>query len=153
MHYVRKSDQRLLLFGPSLELHAGGEGFICAVPGDSKLVAKIYRRPSKERSLKLNAMLSNPPDDPMATQGHVSIAWPIDLLLSQQDWQPAVGFLMPHVENARPIMDFYKLRARKEYCPRFTWHYLHVTAINLATVVHLVHKQGYVIGDLNESNV
>jgi serine/threonine protein kinase len=53
----------------------------------------------------------------------------------------------------RPIFEYYNPRARRVHCPFFDYSYLLRTARNLAAVVAALHDRGYVIGDVNESNI
>jgi DNA-binding helix-hairpin-helix protein with protein kinase domain len=133
-------------------LFKGGEAAIYALPGRDALVAKVYHKPIAERAAKLAAMIAAPPVDPMAAHGHASIAWPLDRLLAADD-RRFVGFVMPRVHNARPIFEFYNPRARLKQCPLFHYGYLVRTARNLAAAVRALHDKGYVIGDVNESNL
>src|SRR5207249_1467726 len=97
--------------------------------------AKVYHRPAPEHADKLAAMLAAPPADPGAGSGHVSIAWPVDRLLSTTDAARVVGYLMPRVQNVRLIQEFYNPRARLQACPLFHYGYLLRTARNLAISV------------------
>lgn len=133
-------------------LGRGGEAAIYAVPRRPQLFAKVYHKPSGERAEKLAAMLAAPPDDPMAKTGHPSIAWPTARLLAAGA-NLVVGYLMPRVEHGRLAIEFYNPRMRQQLCPLFHYRYLVRTAQNLAVAVRAIHERGYVIGDLNESNV
>ena len=136
------------------ELGSGGEGKIYAVRRQPNLAAKIYhpQKLNSETGMKLQIMYHNPPEDPMAAQGHPSIAWPVDLLRLPQKVN-VVGFLMPLVTKGVPIFDFYNPRTRRQKCPLFNYAYLHRTARNLAVAFDALHNRGYVIGDVNESNI
>ena len=129
----------------------GGEAALWAPPSLAGLLAKVYLEPTPERGDKLAAMLANRPDDPTAKQNHTSIAWPAQRLLGD-DGRP-VGFLMPRVENARSLFDVYNPKSRLQTWPLFHYGYLVRTARNLAIAVRALHARGYVLGDLNESNV
>ncbi|MBW3622801.1 MAG: hypothetical protein KY468_05255 [Armatimonadetes bacterium] len=133
-------------------LGAGGEAKIYSVSGDPSLVAKLYHAPTEVHARKLAAMLSDPPTDPTARRWHTSIAWPVDTLHSAPGGA-CVGFLMPRVSGMKPVFEFYNPRARREQCPFFDTLYLHRAARNLAAVVAALHDRGYVIGDVNESNL
>lgn len=148
MQVRRRSNGQLLTL--NAELGGGGEGKIYAVTQDSSWVAKIYHQPTAEMADKLAAMVAHPPEDPSAAEGHVSIAWPLDLL---EDRGKVVGFLMPKVTQVRPIHDFYNPKTRRDRTPFFNYLYLHRTARNLAAAVSSLHAGGYVIGDVNESNI
>ena len=153
MQYKRQTTgQRIELF-PDLEIGSGGQARIYAVPGDPGLVAKVYREPRDEYARKLAVMLANPPSDPSAAQGHASIAWPLDLLLSQDKKPRVVGYIMPRAHASTPILERYNPSLRRRECPLFNYLYLHRVARNLASVFHALHLRDYVIGDVNESNI
>ncbi|MCM0592694.1 MAG: tetratricopeptide repeat protein [Gloeotrichia echinulata DEX184] len=137
----------------SVSLGRGGEACIYAVPSDGNLVAKVYHKPTLAHAYKLQAMLANPPENPTANLGHISIAWPQDLLLTTDGSERIIGFLMPRIRGMRPIIDFYNPRTRRQHCPLFNYQYLLRTARNLATAFVALHARGYCIGDVNESNI
>ena len=60
---------------------------------------------------------------------------------------------MRRVDKVRRILEFYNPRSRLQTCPLFHYGYLLRTARNLAAAVRAVHERGYVIGDVNESNI
>ena len=95
-------------------------------------------------------MLANPPEDPASAQGHVSIAWPSDLLLHQGAFR---GYVMPLVEGMLPLVNFYVPKLRREKRPLFDYYYLVTAALNVATAMRALHERDYVIGDVNESNI
>jgi cellulose biosynthesis protein BcsQ len=147
----RQSDRSLLTLGK--ELHTGGEGTIYSVRDDATHVAKIYTDTSYERTVKLLAMLLNPPTNPADTPEHLSFAWPIDRILD--DDGTCLGFLMPYIDPSHnsPLSRLINPKARRELARGITWEFLLRTATNLASVVGALHEGSYVIGDLNESNV
>jgi hypothetical protein len=123
------------------------------VPGQPGLVAKVYHQPTAGHVAKLEAMLANPPADPMTARGGISIAWPVDRLWTVDEPARCLGYLMPRVDQARPLFDVYNPGTRLQVCPLFHHGYLLRTARNLAAAVRAVHERGHVIGDLNESNI
>lgn len=134
------------------EVSRGGEAVICEVKSAQGMLAKVYHnRPSLEYADKLEFMVNNPPADPTASLKHTSIAWPRELLYDTQ--RQVVGFTMPRVLGAHPILDFYNIKRRAKTAPGFNWRYLHITAQNLASAISAVHEKGYVVGDINESNI
>jgi DNA-binding helix-hairpin-helix protein with protein kinase domain len=137
----------------TISLGRGGEACVYAVPSDGNLVAKVYHKPTEEHSRKLLAMLANPPENPTASLGHISIAWPDEPLKAVDGSDRIVGFLMPRVRGMRPAIDFYNPRTRREHCPLFNYQYLLRTARNLAAAFAALHNSGYCVGDVNESNV
>ena len=140
----RSTLERLVLDG-DLEIGAGGEAVVYEVPGDERLVAKVYHQPSIERARKLTLMLANPPRMPEGT----SIAWPVDLLLHPGGF---AGFLMPRAEGPR-LFEFYNPVTRRATAPAFHYGLLHRAGRNLAEAFHALHAAGYVVGDVNESNL
>lgn len=134
------------------QISFGSEGQILEVNGEPHLVAKVYWNPTEDSKSKLEAMQRNPPPAPGGTTGHVFICWPQRLLFKSG---AGVGFLMPRVDISRSYQLFklYSYEERVACLPGFTWAYLMRAGANLASVVAAVHARGYVIGDLNESNV
>ena len=53
----------------------------------------------------------------------------------------------------RPVFSLYNPQDRQREAPEFTWQYLLRTAKHIASVVEAMHSRGYVVGDLNESNI
>ncbi len=152
MQVLRCSPRKEIL-SLSVSLGRGGEACVYTVPSDSNLVAKIYHKPTTAHADKLQAMLANPPENPTASLGHISIAWPEDLLRAADGKNSILGFLMPRIEGMRPIIDFYNPRTRRQHCPLFNYQYLLRTARNLAAAFAALHASGYCIGDVNESNI
>ncbi|MBD2189186.1 WD40 domain-containing protein [Pseudanabaena mucicola] len=131
---------------------SGGEANIYTVRIRPDLVAKVYHQPHGDYARKLSFMVANPPVDPLASSGRVSIAWATELVT---DLDRVVGFLMPKLDTskAKPIFQYYNPSTRRKESPRFSYISLMRTARNLARAVRSVHSRGYVIGDVNESNV
>ncbi|GAB1542931.1 hypothetical protein NUACC21_56050 [Scytonema sp. NUACC21] len=126
----------------------GGEGKIYKVQNQ---VAKIYNKLSPEQIDKLKVMVENPPEDPMLHKGHISIAWPQDLIKNIKT-DEYVGFLMPEIQGGQTLLNVYNPERRKNNAPGFNWLYLHITAQNVATVVESIHAKKYVIGDIKSEN-
>lgn len=135
------------------QLGAGGEGKVYAVEGVPRSAAKIYREADPHRGEKLRTMIARAPTDPTRGRGHVSIAWPEELILDARG--EVVGFVMPLVDHAstKPLFALANPHARRTSAPGFTWRYLLGAGENLARAMAALHARGYVIGDVNESNV
>ncbi|WP_341730682.1 DNA-binding protein [Microcoleus sp. EPA2] len=153
MQLQRQFSGQLIAIDTNTAIASGGEGRIYPLPQDQSLVAKIYHRPTEEDGDKLTVMFSMPPDAPIAAPGHASIAWPLDLLHTVGGREKIVGFVMPRVTKVSPVHTFYTPKTRREQKPLFNYLYLHRTARNLAAAVNALHVRGYVIGDVNESNI
>ena len=132
------------------KLGSGGEADVYEVPDRPRLAFKCYRQPTSERTAKLRVMLAHPPE---VDGGKAAIAWPVELVSGAGG--QAAGFLMPRIDLATnlPLFRVYNPHSRQRVAPGFTWRYLLRTARNVAALVDAVHRGGYVIGDLNESNL
>jgi len=144
--FRRRSTLERLVLDPALEIGAGGEAVVYGVPGDGSLVAKLYHQPAIERARKLGAMLAHPP----AMPGGTATAWPADLLLDGGG--RFAGFVMPRAEGPR-LFEFYNPVSRRETAPGFHAGLLHRAGRNLAAAFDALHAAGYVVGDVNESNL
>lgn len=133
-------------------LGSGGEAEVFRVPGRPDLAEKRWRNPTLAQARKLSVMLAHPPEG-ATFEGHVNLAWPTSEVRSASG--SVVGFRMPAVdlERALPVFTAYNPHARREQFAGITWRHLVRTARNLAAVVAALHRAGYVVGDLNESNV
>jgi hypothetical protein len=134
-------------------LGRGGEARVFALAGDPGRAVKLYSQPDAERGRKLKAMLARVPVDPDRRAGHVSITWPERLAMDPSG--AVVGFVMPRVDARRylPLHQLYHPRSRRTRAPGMTWRYLVRIARNLSGTLAALHEAGYVVGDLNESNI
>lgn len=130
----------------------GGEATVYALSGRAGKVAKIYHRQDPQRAAKLRSMIRQPPRDPARSQGHASLAWPERLLMDEKGAE--VGYTMPAASGTHAFADIYHPAVRKQKLSGFfTYRHLLRTAQNLCHAVAAIHDMGYVIGDINESNV
>lgn len=127
-----------------------GEGTIYKT-SQHGFVAKIYHEPEAEKIQKLQVMIRNRPEDPTAAQGHVSIAWPEDIL--RDNLGKPLGFLMPEIQDSKTLLEVYNPKLRRIKKLSFNWQYLHATAENVAYIVDVLHGRGYVIGDIKDQNI
>jgi DNA-binding helix-hairpin-helix protein with protein kinase domain len=157
MDVKRDPGGEILSLDVGCRLGGGGEGAIHPVRDSPELAAKIYHRDklNAERVSKLRAMLAGVPADPMRgskhAKNHPSIAWPVALLSSLNG--DVVGFLMPRIQDAHQIADFYDVGTRQSRFPLFSYRHLCRTARNLASAVGAIHAGGYVIGDVKDENI
>ncbi|MDD1687004.1 hypothetical protein [Methanoregula sp.] len=128
---------------------SGGEGDVFELlTSPDTTVAKVYHKPldvQKQEKLRLMARGCN--DELKGIS-----AWPTDVL-STRSGGPVVGFLMPRIADAEPIHKVYGPTHRKETFPHADWRFLVRAAKNLAAAFYVIHKYGYVIGDVNEGNI
>jgi hypothetical protein len=149
--FARASGQPLEL-AEEIALGAG-EGRTYRVRNDAARVARLYLRPTPEHGKRLQAMLARPPEDPAAAYGHVSIAWPVDLVEMAAPGGPVAGFLLPFVPGLRPLSQACDPAARQRALPLFTQRHRHRAARNLAGAIAALHANGTVVGDFDEANV
>jgi DNA-binding helix-hairpin-helix protein with protein kinase domain len=150
---VRREESRREIVLGGAPLARGGEAAVYALPGEPALVAKVYHQPTPEHGAKLAAMMAAPPVDVRAGGEHLAVAWPVERLLAAEERGRVVGCLLPRVEDGRLIAEVSNPQARLQVYPQFHYGSLLRTARNLAAAVRLLHERGYVLGDLNESNV
>ena len=132
------------------ELARGGEGFVSTVRGRPDLVAKVYfQSPSIEQRRKLEVMIGAQSQQPALRS--VS-AWPVDLILAPSSRQ-AAGFLMPRLSDLKPVHLLFRTQDRRHHFPSAHWDFLLATALNVARAFSSLHRLGYVMGDVNESNL
>ncbi|MEO0284856.1 MAG: SH3 domain-containing protein [candidate division WOR-3 bacterium] len=138
------------------KLGEGGEGIVFNIYGYEKYCAKIYTKEiTVELKNKIELMCQNPPSDPMEKKGGRSIAWPVVPLYEDRDLKNFVGFIMPKIDfnkykKMALVIDPFE---RKRNFFSFTWSELYQVALNLCSAIAAIHKKGYIIGDLNESNI
>jgi hypothetical protein len=145
--FRRRRTLEALALDPALGLGAGGEARVIAIPADPALVAKLYHHPTIERARKLALMMEDPP---RLDASSATLAWPADLLLDGRG--RFAGFLMPRAEGPR-IFELYNPSTRRKAAPLCDHGLLHRAGANLAAAFHALHGRGYVVGDVNESNV
>ncbi|HEV2734323.1 MAG TPA: hypothetical protein VGV85_05760, partial [Longimicrobiaceae bacterium] len=140
-----------LLLLPGSELGAGGQATVYPVPGSDDRVAKIYHQPTPEQERKLRLMLTHRPAGGMAGTGAGVFAWPLDLL--RDGGGGCVGLLLPRVDGKLRVFELYNPATRRDRAPLFHHGLLHRAARNLAAAFHMLHEAGFVVGDVNESNI
>lgn len=132
---------------------SGGEGVIYDVRENDAIVAKIYHTHRLNQALanKVHAMVANPPEDVtrQAPLYHVSIAWPIDIIVSGRNF---VGYMMPKVPKSDDLYALLQPQQRKTRHSTLDHRHLYRTARNLASAMTALHQKGYVIGDVNFKN-
>lgn len=133
------------------KISSGGEGEISRT-NIQNLVAKIYKSISPKQREKLQIMVDNPPEDPMLSQGHISIAWPKYLIKDENNKDRIIGFLMPEIKNSKTLVDVYSHKIRREKFSYLDWRCLYALAQNIAIVVEAVHDKQYIIGDIKTQN-
>lgn len=138
---------------PGEQLGRGGEATVHAVQGEPQLAVKLWNEPSAEQRAKLAVMLRSVPEDVPGPGGHRSLAWPLAAVTGTDS--QAAGFVMPRLDAARmkPLHQVYHPGTRRRTAPGVGWHWLVRAARNLAATLATLHASGYIVGDLNESNV
>ena len=130
----------------------GGEASVYQVQGQVEMLAKIFEpAPRPDYEQKLGWMIAHPPENPTRSLSHPSLAWPSELLYDPN--QRLAGYLMPYIRQTVPVLEVFNPRRRAAVLPEFDARYLYRVARNLSAAVAALHRSGYVVGDLNESNI
>lgn len=130
----------------------GGEASVYQVLGAQEMLAKVFEpAPRANYEQKLGWMIAHPPENPTRSLSHPSLAWPSELLYDSN--QRLAGYLLPYIRQAVPVLEVFNPRRRAAVLPEFDTRYLYRVARNLSAAVAALHRSGYVVGDLNESNV
>ncbi|MBX7135431.1 MAG: protein kinase [Fimbriimonadaceae bacterium] len=127
----------------------GGQGIVYLVAqteGEEPRLAKIYKAPEPSQARRLRELIARRNERLSRV-----VAWPIGLLYDANG--APIGFEMPQVANAFPLYTAYQIRSRLTKLPGRDYKFLVRAARNLAAALHHVHDAGFVVGDLNESNV
>jgi serine/threonine protein kinase len=138
-----------LQLGP--KLGGGGEGDVYHIQNNPDMVAKIYFAPQRTPQLaaKIRAMVANPPIDPMRSSLHVSIAWPMDVILHNRQF---MGFVMPKIGQASVLFELIQPQHRIQKHPKLSHQHIYRVARNYAIAMDAIHQKNYVIGDVNDKN-
>lgn len=126
------------------DLAQGGEGRLCTIYEDQTVLLKLLHQPTPEHAAKITAMLHKPPRNN-------GLAWPTSNV--QDEHGRHTGHLIPFIKGGLHISQLYNPVSRRRIAPGFTYHYLAVSAANVARSTQSVHERGYVIGDLNDANI
>lgn len=130
----------------------GGEATVHRLLDAPDRLAKVYSHAVRQDyPQKLAWMLAHPPGNPTAALGHPSLAWPEELIYA--GGSRLAGYTMVHIQKAAPLVQVFNPRLRRETLPGFNTRYLHRAARNLSAALSALHSDGYVVGDLNESNI
>ena len=127
---------------------SGGEGDVYELLPSRDLVAKIYKKPIEQHKQEKLLLMAHGCNEELK---EIS-AWPTDVLRARTGG-PVVGFLMPRITGCEPVHKVYGPTHRKEVFPHADWRFLVRSAKNLAAAFSVIHKFGYVIGDVNEGNI
>lgn len=124
----------------------GGEGAVYEVTALPSLLAKIYESPDRANRDKLEAMCSF-----RETSLSAVSAWPVDIL--EDDNGRTRGFLMPRIASKSDIHEIYSPKSRAVEFPEADFRFLVHVATNIARALAVVHKCGYIVGDINQGSI
>ena len=152
-----------LQIGP--QIGKGGEATVHEVVGRHDMVIKVYLNPRPVASTlvqhgraslpietKLTAMIRHNRRRRLSAMrdSHVSVAWPQQVLTFADG---RVGYTMHYARGTQPLYLIYNPREVAIRRWNIDGHFLRRVAHNVAVTVNAIHDAGYVIGDLNESNI
>lgn len=133
---------------------AGGEADVYRVVGERDLALKLYHHPKRRFASKIKEMVAKPPVATYRNKGgEPPFAWPIGPVFSDTNSHHFAGFIMPMVNDAVTLFHLYNPELRTQYFSNVTWRGLHRISARIAANVAALHRSGYVIGDINESNI
>ena len=156
MATYRGSDGRSYKLGTVIS-KGGGEGQIHEVSTQPNVVAKIWNKPSIQRARKLDALLRHGPKIRPALRPVLGLAWPSIALSDKRG--TTVGFLMRKVPPDRyhDLVNYCIPNRRRDLeasrGSAFSRTDLTTIALNVALLFAHLHRSGYVIGDVNHSNI
>jgi DNA-binding helix-hairpin-helix protein with protein kinase domain len=131
------------------ELGRGGEATVYVVEENPQLVAKVYHHPlDAETAQKISRMVE------LQNERLLKLAaWPMRTLRPGNGGSPA-GVLMRNVSGFKDVHLLYSPKSRvREFSAKANWRFLIHAAGNVARAFAVIHEQGHVIGDVNQSNV
>ena len=142
-----KTNQDIILID---QIADSGEGEVWTTNW-SRMLAKIYHHPTPDRFAKLEVMITHQPDDPNKHLNHYSFAFPQSLIKDNQG--NLIGFLMPQITGGIELINIYNPKIRKSKKLEVDWHFLHYVALNIASIMAAIHREGYIIGDIKPQNI
>ena len=147
---------------------SGGEGTVCEVEGRPTEVGKLWKKPDplksgevkayKLKAEKLQVLLEGQPAVHEVIKSVVGVAWPKEILAD--DAGATVGFVMPRTPRNscyRELVNYCvpeaRQRIRKSGGSGFSRTDLLTIAQNVALLFDHLHRYGYVVGDVNHTNI
>ncbi len=146
-------DGNKILIDDSKPIGSGGEGSVYKLAKNPNILVKIYSDRALERMKviepKIKAMVSKKPGL-LDYNGLTIIAWPSYVVYDEN--KRFVGYVMRRVQANNQLSHVITPGLQKAKFPSITWYDRLVIAINLAKVMHYLHQNDTVIGDLNTSD-
>lgn len=146
-------DGNKILIDDSKPIGSGGEGSVYKLAKNPNILVKIYSDRALERMKdiepKIKAMVSKKPGL-LDYNGLTIIAWPSYVVYDEN--KRFVGYVMRRVQAKNHLSHVITPGLQKTKFPSITWYDRLVIAINLAKVMHYLHQNDTVIGDINTSD-
>ncbi len=146
-------DGNKILIDDSKPIGSGGEGSVYKLAKNPNILVKIYSDRALERMKdiepKIKAMVSKKPGL-LDYNGLTIIAWPSYVVYDEN--KRFVGYVMRRVQAKNQLSHVITPGLQKTKFPSITWYDRLVIAINLAKVMHYLHQNDTVIGDINTSD-
>ena len=127
------------------------------MPSSPYSVAKIWREQDDAQTRKLEVLLNHPPSLAAGVVARFELAWPSDALYDDEG--VTRGYLMPKValDECRELVNYCIPTARRMMEQELGTHVgkqeLLTIARNLSELFGCLHDAGYVIGDVNHTNI
>ena len=138
------------------QIGGGGEGIVYEVPGLPQSVAKIWKDPDSDRIRKMRILLRHTPQIPDRARNRIDLAWPTEAIYDADN--VIVGYLMPKVSigEYRELVNYSFIKSRRpieeERGVEFSFEDILNIARNIAGVFYRLHREGYLVGDVNRRN-
>lgn len=141
-----------ITLGP--EVGKGGQSVVYEVVGHRDLVFKAFHDPPPaDIETKVAAMIRHNQSAgiPGVSHGsHVAIAWPLRMRRLPDG---RIGYTMCRARGTQKLFLIYNPAVVARMGWKVDASFRRRVAYNIAVMVHAIHDGGYVIGDLNESNI
>lgn len=140
-------------------IDSGGEGWVYHVKRshsarvtNSDVIKILNPGVRSDKEPKIEAMITNAPVDRTLKKKETrSIIWPKKIVRERRS-DSFLGYTMPYVDvNSRPGAFEHADRVLRE--ENSTFYERIKTGLNLAIMVHNIHKAGHAIGDFNDKNI
>lgn len=129
----------------------GGEGTVYKIPSLPGKVAKLFRDNIDvlHKKTRIEALMKYRTANKI--NNILVAAFPEDLLFKED--HSFAGYIMPQVSSTLKLYHVLRDSERKTYFPELNYKGMIIIAYNLAELIHHLHTNGIVMGDMNQNNI
>jgi len=136
------------------KIFEGGEGAICEVLKNPKLLYKEYK-PGRMNDALADKLRYMPKNMPKVDDSNSVFAWPLSL--AEDEKGVPIGFIMPRLDYHLKIDEVYEYvrpwRSPVKYCMKELYKSRVMVARNICVMVQFAHMNRIIIGDFNDKNM